>query len=59
MNDVRSAFLDELDRIIARAEARVSEHRKAPHSKLAADASTPLKRLHLLRDQFATERMSG
>lgn len=55
MNDVTTVFLEELDRIIARAEKGLggakSSARRSP-----AQRTDGINRLHLLRNQIATER---
>ena len=58
MDDTSNVFLDEIDRIIARAEARMTQ----PHSRTRmcpADRATTLEPLRVLRDNLATERKGG
>ena len=58
MDDASNVFLDEIDRIIARAEARMTQ----PQSRARmcpADRSATLEPLRVLRDNLATERKGG
>ena len=56
MNDVSTVFLDEIDRIIARAEARLAEPNKSRARSLTSENSAALKPLRVLRDNLGTER---
>ena len=58
MNDVTTVFLEELDRIIARAEKGLGGT-KAGARRSPAQRTNGVHRLHLLRNQIATERSPG
>ena len=60
MGDTSSVFLDEIDRIIARAEARTTQHQsRVRRFPVVDDAATNLEPLRFLRDNLATERKGG
>ena len=59
MGDTSSVFLDEIDRIIARAEARTTQHQSRVRRRPVDDRAAILEPLRVLRDNLATERKGG
>ena len=59
MGYASSVLFDEIDRIIARAEARTTQPQSRVRRCPADDGATNLDSLRVLRDNLATERKGG